>query len=334
MVIKTRRRFLLFIIAFMAGVGSCVLNGFDPFPAYLMKTEAGVDLSDAFRRAGFTGEYWVGRMEEAKSPIDNSSRLLILVAAKTQIRIFVLQPDTMALLGVLDEAFLSPFLGTDAAGRFLCGAAVLSLDGKTTSPLIELGNALMTFSDHFSLNSLPVYGDNYLLGVNGLDLQLVQANSDWQVTNSIQAPLSMPLASSYYPKFIQAIREHDTNTDKYHLLFSRANEVFVKSYSGILGVQNAIQAASLAGGLLDGTEEGIRFDDQRAWLTKDGLIVIHWDRGLKFVRYDFENLTKKDSFTMSTAEGYFSASFTADGDYWYYFDPMSTRLFKLRTWWK
>lgn len=311
-------------------LSSCAFFTSDIFPAWLSFSDASLDLRGLVRGFGAADEPESLYVEYIQT-VGGPAYIAVLYYEGTAWRLVFLSPKDMGYLASLKDTGFSPFLGAGSAGDIVCGTVSV--------------NAYTLTSQSPAPTSLPGGGRPYLVRAGGgLDQYIVtspdSSNVAWiQYDSAWSTPTTSSTAAGDSPYPASSLYLQDADTD---VLGTGANYLFRDTSSG--GYGYVAYYAATAGietyPLLSTSATQItgpfRMDDGRGWITSGGPVAyVYGDSGPdRLVRYKFGSAgTERDSLPFDS-DDVDILSFDPAGRYWFIYDRISGRLFKLRTWWK
>lgn len=324
-----------FVAAIVAALAStCGFLTDDVFPRWLSYVEASVDFRSIAADNGLGDDPAIENLEYAPFVYGGNdySKALVFATGNYAARLFLLDADRLGGAVAKTGAGFSRVLIAGANG-FICGTdSVNPMDYVVTADET-------TWSGNFGVRGFRV-GDPG----TGLNYAVVPNSSQQAVFGEYDIDWT-PGASG--------IRDYDASLSTYNLL----DADYANGYSALAQRQYTGYgyAASFSTALLF-TTAGTVFDsasatktgpfpiaDQMAWLTEDGPVAYFRDDGRdnRLVRYrwgtgDFATGAQAeeiDSLKFDT-DDIAVLSFDPSGAWWFIYDRLDGRLYKLRTWWK
>lgn len=332
----------------VAVLGLCLLHlgcgpaALEVFPAFLAEAEAFVDLSAPLASTGFQDKYHVSRIELL--PDSGAGPTVLLFASEQWFegyepkRIAIaLDGRSLSVRGSSTEDYVFDFLGADATGRRLCGMAAFEPPGFDLVPDPRLPPWIKSFRDPRTLASLPYGSANLLVGMDGgfpgEALRVSIAPADWTGDPAISSLVAPLPPTEWGPTFfLDAVRSGEGLV----LLAVAGGRAVVAGFDSPSAFQAAMgQAAAGTAPLFPAPDPAAPFVEwDNAWLTEDGIVLLRHDRDTRLVRYALDAAAELDSYRPGSSEDGTSFGFDPSGRYWFRFDAVSRRLYKMRTWWR
>lgn len=328
--VSTRRFFAAAaLIAAAVSLCSCEFLGLDMFPSDLKNLEASFDLR-AYLASSDISFNGVERIERLESSTTGAVYLFVLLYTDSGSRLMILDEKLSKVEGSSTDAQLGRLLLADNSDQFLCGQVIFDANLN----LVGHGSDTSAFYD--GVCGYPDSSANYTIWSSSYSaLSLASHDASWlAATPTTNDLLSTPSTTSYY----QLVDLLSTDTaSPFVLAFLVKNEnnrPYIVQYA-----DRAAFDAGFASSYATSNAVTLNLDvsplDRSLWLTSDGIVALRTDSGpTRLVRYSFATGKELDSqsFNVSTENAFLS--FEPEGRYYYRYDGLSGRLYKLRTWWK
>lgn len=328
------RAFRATILLLSAALSStCAFLTDDAFPRWLSYVEASVDFRSIAEANGLGDDPSIENLEYAPFVTGGTdySKALVFASGNSASRLLLFNAGGLGGEVALTDAGFRRALG-NTAGGFLCGGAIIDpIDNSTGTPIV--------WNDSSNVRAFrvgdPGSGSTYAIDQNSSQqASFEEYDAAWSPGGS-------------------AIRDYDGSASMYNLL----DADYANGYSVLAQLQYSGYgyAASFATALLFTTADTV-FDsasatrtgpfpvaDQMAWLTEGGPVAYYrGDNGRnRLIRYRWGT---GDFATGAGAEELDSLlfedddirilSFDPSGTWWFVFDRLSGRMYKLRTWWE
>lgn len=311
-------------------LSSCAFLTSDIFPSWLSFADANLDLRGLVRGFGAVDEpesLYVEYLQTVGGP----AYIAVLYYEGTAWRLVFLDPEDMGYLASLKEPGFSPFLGAGSGGDIVCGTvsvAAATLTSQTPAPTSLPGGG------RAYLVRAGAGANQYIVGSpNSSNVAWIQYDSAWVSS----PPGTIGAGAAPYPSTTIYLQDADTDVPG-----TGANYLFRDTSSGGYGylAYYAATASIETNPPLSSSATQVtgpfRMDDGRGWITSGGPVAyVRGDNGPdRLVRYKLGSVgTEQDSLPFDSDDMEI-LSFDPTGRYWFIYDRISGRLFKLRTWWK
>lgn len=306
-------------------LSACDFIGLDMFPPELMNVEADVDLAEIVANAGATlGR--VRRIESLTSSASGKAFVFAMVETSAGPLLMILDGADLAFEKLVSGNALNPALGVDMDGNFQCGKVNVE-----SSYLIDSGT---TYGPNDGYHRLfPGLSGNLVFHSNNTNMITLEKFATWSTAAS-PTSAKQPFSTLSTPiTLLDAERFADGSAA---LLFTDSysySTTYAMRFSDTNAVETAFSSSYLEDGDLDATTIAYGVHDEGAWVTKDGVILLRDDYDRRLIRFEYGSGAEIDSKTIKT-EWKEAVSFDPSGDFWFYYDSLSGRLYKMRTWWK
>ncbi|HTX73568.1 MAG TPA: hypothetical protein VMC79_12135 [Rectinemataceae bacterium] len=216
-------------------------------------------------------------------------------------------------------------IGVDFNGNFVIGNG----SGLILSPTLGSVSGYSLPSGSFclasdSLHNVSISGGSGSLGYSGY-------NSIW--TTILSGPFSRPFASPD-PGWRLVTAALDNGALLMLMVADSSGQSIALSYPN--AGSDLISALQAVGYIVDDAPHksaAANSDSNMAWVLREGMVVGNYSNGgLELDLYRFGDSGKSSSYLLTNASGD-SLYFEPEGRFFFYYDPGSGRLFKLRTWW-
>ena len=320
----------LFIVATFS---TCDFLTADIFPRWLSYVEASVDFRGILVDQGLGADASIENLEFAPyvTGANDYSKVLVFAVGNGTKRLILLDPENLAFVEAKYDANMNRVLAS-VTGSFFCGQTSIS----PLTYAVSAGPPWMTGNIGIRVFRVgdPVTGLNYAV-VPGVNNALFTEYDD-----TLTAVPTHSITGTY-----------DLAGNPYNLL----DADFTSNYSLLARRQDNSNgyAASLTTGTLFTTSNPV-FDfavvktgpfpvaDDMAWLTEGGPVAYYrGDKGVnRLVRYEWGTgdftlgtpSTEADSLPFDSNDMRI-LSFDPTGTWWFIYDRLDGRLYKLRTWW-
>jgi hypothetical protein len=327
------------VLLFASLLSTCGFLTDDIFPRWLSYVEASVDFRAIAIAQGLGEDAYIENLELAPYVIgtDDYSKVLVYANGNSVSRLLLLDTET------LEHFYTPPFVAgfnralASVSNGFMCGTQVVDPLNPGNAPSLAHGWVDAFAARVFRVGD-PLTGLNFALNTNGSSSQALFE----------EYPTAWGAATA------SITRDYDTFVN----IYDSFDAAFVNGYS-VLGIRQNYGngfAASFptsitftAGGTVfdsaTATKTGpFPVSEGYAWLTEGGPVAFYrGDRDSdRLVRYKWGtgNFTtgvqaeEIDSLIFEDSEEIKLLSFDPSGTWWYLYDRMDGRLYKLRTWWK
>ena len=322
----------LFIIATFS---TCDFLTSDVFPRWLSYVEASVDFRAITVAQGLGSDATIENLEFAPYVTGGTdySKVLVYATGNSTNRLILLSPESMEYKFTPTGAGFTRAL-TSVSNGFLCGTQIvdpLNPGNTSASPIWTNATSVRVFRV-----GNPVTGLNYVVDPN----------------SSLQG-IFAEYPSAWGAATVSVTRDFDSLVGNFTLLdsdFANGYSVLSRRHSNGQGYTATFASAALfwAGGTVFDSAAAIKTGpfpvaDDLAWLTDGGPVAYsRGDKGVnRLVRYkwgtgDFTTgapAQEIDSLAFDE-EDVRILSFDPSGTWWFIYDRVDGRLYKLRTWWK
>jgi hypothetical protein len=319
-----RARNSLAIAALVAAISlcSCEFLGLDMFPSDLKNLEASFDLGSYLASNGVSYN-GVGRIERLTSSVSGTSYVFVLLNSYYGRKLVILDESLSAVQALrLDSTGLGTLMLADNGDYLVCGYDKFSASGLTATNLSD------TTLANESLFGYPGTSANFVVSVSSysaLDLRsYAGVSSAWGSSSSTTLDFIASTAANY---------------DLIDLLYTGESSrlaILMRDDSNAPWVVDCATPAAFAAGTANAVfklpSDG---SDRGAWLTSDGIVTVHSNSGPnRLVRYAYGSGAELDSLSLNVSTEGACISFDPEGRYYFRYDSLSGRLYKLRTWWK
>jgi len=313
-------------------LSSCAFLGLDMFPTDLKNVEASFDLDDGLSAKGLSVRY-VQAIEQVKATT-GEEYVVVLVDTDQGSRLVMLDAGLSQIEALRSDAGYGRMILADNGGNVVCGRVKIPAATPTgTSTLIT-----ETSITDYSVRGYPGSASNYALksaSYSTINLLTFPGSAgEWGTSGTTTADLFSTPATSYYQLAdILYIGE----SSPFALLFivkdQGGNRPFAIRYdapsSFLSGMATYATSTAASTAMLPSVS------DDDAWLTADGIIGVESDKGApRLIRYEYGTGDELDSLSLNSSTDGACYSFEPEGRYWYRYDGIAGRLYKLRTWWK
>ncbi len=319
-----------------AMMSACGFLTSDSFPRWLSYAEASVDLRAIAVDQGLGTDAYIGNLEFAPYVTGGTdySKVLVYATGNGVARLLLLDPDTLSfsftkIYGGFTQALAS------VTGGFLCGTQLV---------------------DPANLAALPSLAHTWTN--NASSVRVFRVGDPATGSNYAVDPLSNQALFESYPtawgsSTSTLTRDLDASGYAYNLLdadYANGYSVLGQRQDNSQGYAASFpdSATFTAGGTVFDAASAVKTGpfpvaDSNAWLTADGPVAYYRDNNgsNRIVRYRYGT---GDFTTGAQAEELDSLVFDSDdvqllsfdpsGTWWFIYDKLSGRLYKLRTWWR
>jgi len=328
------------VAAIVAALAStCGFLTDDVFPRWLSYVEASVDFRSVAVANGLGDDPAIENMEYAPFVYGGSdySKVLVYANGNGASKLMLLDPESLEHEVTLNSTDFNRSLASVSNG-FMCGTRVVDPVNPTT-----ILPGILTWTDSHSVRAFRVgeaiTGFNYAvdpyptsLGADfreydsGMTLTANIASRNWDSSG----------IATYYVQDAEAVNGYSVLASRY------GYQGYVASYSVLSDLTNnsILQVFDWVTTTVTGP---FPVADQMAWLTDDGPVAYYRGDGRddRLVRYrwgtgDFATGAQAeeiDSLKFDT-DDIAILSFDPSGAWWFIYDRLDGRLYKLRTWWK
>lgn len=325
------------ILLSAALLSTCGFLTDDVFPRWLSYVEASVDFRAIAAAQGLGQDAEIANLELAPYVTGGTdySKVLVYATGNNASRLLLLDPETLDFVFSRTDVNFTRVLAS-VTGGFLCGTQVVNP--------ADPGDALTNATAWTSANDVRVFrvgdhvtGLNYAVDPNSPQQPVFREYSDLWVAGAI-ATRSWDSANQGYE-----ILDAD-HTNGYSVLtrYNYSNTGYAATYATDTDFTDNASFWVLDWGTATVTGP-FPVSDSHAWLTEGGPVA--YNRGDKgddrLVRYEWgtgdfalgTQSTAIDSLVFEDDDVEL-LSFDPSGEWWYIYDRMDGRLYKLRTWWK
>ncbi|HUW69355.1 MAG TPA: hypothetical protein VMX33_03920 [bacterium] len=332
------RRAALAVVVIVAAtmVSTCGFLTSDIFPRWLSYAEASVDFRSIAVAQGLGADAHIENLELAPYVTGGTdySKVLVFATGNYTSRLMLLDPDRLSfsfatLYGGFTRALAS------VTGGFLCGTQRVDPLNPASIPTLAHAWTNNTTSVRVFRVGDPSTGSNYSVDPLATQALFESYPTAWGVATSTltknydTALYSYNLLDADYANGYSVLGQRQDNGQGYAACFP-------DSATFTVGVTVFDSATALKTGPFP-------VADSNAWLTADGPVAFYrGDNGSnRLVRYKWGtgNYTtgaqaeELDSLVFDDNDVQL-LSFDPSGTWWFIYDKLSGRLYKLRTWWK
>ncbi len=328
---------MMTILFSAALLSTCGFLTDDIFPRWLTYVEASVDFRAIAVAQGLGEDVIIDNLEFAPYVIgtDDYSKVLVYANGNSTYKLLLLDPESLEYKFNPTSAGFTRALASVSNG-FMCGTQVIDPlnpgNIPSATPAWTSGSAVRVFRD-----GDPVTGLNIVVDLNSVTTALFRQYSVAWVLGVNGTRTFDSLARSY--NIIDADR-----VNGYSVLGQSQYSPFAFASSSTNFTdftQNATTVFDQATAIKTGP---FPVSESYTWLTEGGPVAFYrGDSGSdRLVRYrwgtgDFATGAQAeeiDSMDFEDDESIKLLSFDPSGTWWYMYDRMDGRLYKLRTWWK
>ena len=342
---RQTRPFSRIILAATALVTATMLStcGFltsDTFPRWLSYVEASVDFRAIAVAQGLGSDAYIENLEFAPYLTGGTdySKVLVFATGNGTSRLILLDPDKLSFSFAASDSTFGRSLAS-VVGGFMSGTAVLEAI-SSSHPIIghfpnwTESSSVKVFRFGDELTGYHYASDQFPTHV-GADFR--EYDSSWSVTANIASRNWDSLSRTYQLLDSEAVNgmsvlaRRSDNGEAYSASFPTANDfthnTILRVFDDILGIATITGPFPVA--------------DDKAWLTADGPIAYYRDKNNRIIRYrwgtgDFATGARAEELDslLFDDDDMQLLSFDPSGTWWFVYDKLSGRLYKLRTWWK
>lgn len=316
-----------------AMLSTCDFLTSDAFPRWLSYVEASVDFRSIAVAQGLGSDAYIENLELAPYMTGgvDYSKVLVFASGNGTSRLILLDPVSLEYKFAKYDSLFSHTLAS-VTGGFLCGTwivdpsapEILTPSPGWTSPSVRV----------FRVGD-SVSGLNYAVDPNSSQQSnFREYNNAWGVGPVATRGWDLPNSSyntidgDYAARYAILVRRIDSN------------QGYAASYqtSGDFTDNAALRVLDWGTATVTGP---FPVADDKAWLTAGGPVAYYRDRNNRIIRYRYGT---GDFATGAQAQEIDSLpfddndvqllSFDPSGTWWFIYDKLSGRLYKLRTWWK
>jgi len=337
---------MLTILLSVLMLSTCGFLTDDVFPRWLSYVEASIDFRSILIDQGLGADADVENLELASYVIgtDDYSKELVYVSGNGAASLILLDPSDLSFKHArLDDPLLNFNRNLASVTKgFLCGNDVID---PTSATYPIHGNFITGWNNPSTVRMFrvgdPITGFNYAVDEYGTSMgaDFRQYDDTWLITVNI--------ASRTWDSAFQMYHLLDSeNVNGYSVLAQRNDygTAYAASYPLFFDfTDNAAMSVFDWGGTTTVTGP-FPVSESYAWLTEGGPVAFHrGDNGNdRLIRYawgtgDFAlgtQSTEIDSMAFDNDEDIRLLSFDPSGTWWFLYDRMDGKLYKLRTWWK
>lgn len=329
-------RVALTVVALVAStmLTTCSFITSDTFPRWLSYAEASVDFRAIGVAQGLGSDAYIRNLEYAPyvTGATDYSKVLVFAIGNSTSRLILLDPDKLSFSFAKTYAGFTRALAS-VTGGFLCGTQLVDPLNPGNIPTTAHGWTNNPSSVRVFRVGDSSTGSNYAVDPLAAQALFESYPSAWGGATSTVA------------------RNFDTAVYSYNILdadYTNGYSVLGQRQDNGQGYAASFPDAATftAGGTVFDSATALKTGpfpvaDNNAWLTADGPVAFRRDREQKLVRYRYGT---GDFVTGAQAEEIDSLlfdhtdlqvlSFDPSGTWWFIYDRLGGRLYKLRTWWK
>lgn len=306
---------------------SCSYLMDDPYGSVGQRAVAIADIATAVTSATGSSIQYINRMYYLSS--GGHTYLFLLLTTEDDVSwLIALDGGTLSTVSAMEPYYAGTGsnMAVDLSGNFALGSSsplVLdtSLASVSSYSLSALGSvAYCLFSDGSYNNSLAV---------SSTELSFTQYDSDWAATGNSDAKTVDSSGASY--TLLDAANASGTVL----LLFDVSGQAIEVAYPSAGSLYTTLEATSY---IIDSASSSkvspvASYENSMAWATSAGLVVgSSGNNGIDLSLYKLGGNGKASTYKLKS-NGSTQLYFEPSGNYFFYFDRSSGRLYKLRTWW-